>query len=141
MIIRASLDGVGLVIDYVDNFATAKWEGTHLIISGDHGPHFWCWDTLMYQSTVFKKYGVSIEVCGLCSYHAYNRCDAHGAVVKRYTRQEQLRGAGPISAADFTNMVNNLPAAANRGIQEFSIKFFKFSDNLTSGRRSGEFVP
>ena len=90
VIIRASPDGVGLVIDYVDNFAKAKCDshfhavaldyllqrddifknGTHLIISGDHGPHFWCWDTLMYQSTVFKKYGVSIEVCGLCSYHA-----------------------------------------------------------------------
>ena len=86
-------------------------------ISGDHGPHFWCWDTLAYQSTAFRKYGLKIHVVDLCSYHAYNRCDGHGALVKKACRAEQLRGAGPTTPAMFVNMVNDMPAAELNGIR------------------------
>ena len=136
VIIRPSPDGIGNIIDYVDHLAQTKCDavyhaacmdllfqrtdlfprGTKVYISGDHGPHFWCWATLGYQSTVFKKFGLSLHIVGLCSYHAYNRCDAHGANIKQACRAAQLRGAGPTTPADFALMVNNMPAAADRGI-------------------------
>ena len=136
VIIRPSPDGVGNIIDYVDNFAQAKCDAsfhafaldflfqrsdlfppnTTVYISGDHGPHFWCWDTLAYQSTVFGKYGLKLIIVGLCSYHAYNRCDGHGAYIKKAARAEQLRGAGPTTPAEFALMVQNLPSAEARGI-------------------------
>lgn len=136
VILRPSPDGVGNMIDYVDNFAQAKCDAsfhafaldllfqrsdlfprnTKVYISGDHGPHFWCWDTLAYQSTVFGKYGLKLHIVGLCSYHAYNRCDGHGAYIKKSARAEQLRGAGPTTPAEFALMVKNLPAAEARGI-------------------------
>ena len=111
----------------MDNFAQAKCDsayhatcldflfqredlfprGTTVFISGDHGPHFWCWDTLAYQSTVFGRYGLKLHIVGLCSYHAYNRCDAHGANIKKAARAEQLRGAGPTTPAEFAHLVSN----------------------------------
>ena len=86
-----------------------------------HGPHFWCWDTLAYQATVFGKYGLNLRIVGLCSYHAYNRCDGHGAYIKKAARAEQLRGAGPTSTSDFALMTRNLPAAEARGITVCSL--------------------
>jgi hypothetical protein len=137
VVLRPDPNGVGNIIDYSDNIAqtkcTAQYHaycldflfqrddlfppGTTVYISGDHGPHFWCWDTLAYQSTVFHKFGLKIHVVGLCSYHAYNRCDGHGANVKKACRAEQLRGAGPTTPAMFANMVNNMPAAEAKGIR------------------------
>ena len=136
VIVRPSPDGIGNIIDYVDHIGQTKCDsvyhaacmellfqrkdlfprGTTVYISGDHGPHFWCWDTLAYQSTVFKRFGLKLHVVGLCSYHAYNRCDAHGANIKQACRAEQLRGAGPTTPAEFVTMVKNMPAAAERGI-------------------------
>ena len=78
VIIRPSPDGIGNIYDYVDCIAHTKCDakyhshcldhlfqredifprGTTVYISGDHGPHFWCWDTLAFQSTLFGKYGV-----------------------------------------------------------------------------------
>ena len=75
VVIRPSPDGCGNIIDYVNNFAQAKCTssfhataldklcqradllppGTKLYISGDHGPHFWSWDTLMWQSTILRS--------------------------------------------------------------------------------------
>ena len=57
-----------------------------------------------------------LHIVGLCSYHAYNRCDAHGANVKKAARAEQLGGAGPTTPAEFAHMVSNLPAAEFKGI-------------------------
>ena len=137
VVLRPHPSGVGNIIDYSDNIAqtkcTAQYHaycldflfqrddifppGTTVFISGDHGPHFWCWDTLAYQSTVFRKFGLKIHVVGLCSYHAYNRCDAHGANIKKAVRAEQLRGAGPKSPAEIAHMTNNMPAAEAKGIR------------------------
>jgi hypothetical protein len=55
----------------------------HLIISGDHGPHFISIRTTHYQSTFFEKYGKTVHCLFLCSYHAYNRCDGAGVETKR----------------------------------------------------------
>ena len=137
VVLRPDPNGVGNIIDYADNIAQTKCTsryhaycldflfqrddifpaGTTVFISGDHGPHFWSWDTLAYQSTVYRKFGLKIHVVGLCSYHAYNRCDAHGANIKKAVRAEQLRGAGPKSPAEIAHMVNNLPAAEAKGIR------------------------
>ena len=137
VVLRPNPNGVGNISDYSDNIArtkcTSKYHaycldflfqrddlfprGTTVYISGDHGPHFWCWDTLAYQSTVFGKYGLKIHVVGLCSYHAYNRCDGHGANIKKAARAEQLRGAGPTTPEEFAHMVNNMPAAEAKGIR------------------------
>ena len=136
VIIRPSPDGIGNIYDYVDCIAHTKCDakyhshcldhlfqredifprGTTVYISGDHGPHFWCWDTLAFQSTLFGKYGVKIHICGLCSYHAYNRCDAHGANIKRAARAEPLKSAGPTTSTEFAHMVNSMMAAEKRGI-------------------------
>jgi hypothetical protein len=140
VVLRPDPNGVGNIIDYSDNIAQTKCTshyhaycldflfqrddifpaGTTVYISGDHGPHFWSWDTLAYQSTVYRKFGLKIHVVGLCSYHAYNRCDGHGATIKKACRAEQLRGAGPTTPADFAHMVNNLPAAELKGIRVHS---------------------
>ena len=66
---------------------------------------------------MYRKFGLKIHVVGLCSYHAYNRCDAHGANIKKAVRAEQLRGAGPKSPAEIAHVVNNLPAAEAKGIR------------------------
>jgi hypothetical protein len=124
------------LIDYVNNVAEASCTsayhataldrllargdltppGTELFISGDHGPHFWSWDTLMWQSTIFEKYKVKVEIVGLCSYHAYNRCDTHGANIKKAAQRISTRGGGPRSSTEFTDLINNRIAAGHRGI-------------------------
>ena len=66
VVCKLSPDGDGNTIDYINNLASASCNsrfhasafdrffrersdlvppGTHLFISGDHGPHFWSWDT------------------------------------------------------------------------------------------------
>ena len=136
VVIRPSPDGCGNFIDYVNNFAQAKCTssfhataldklcqradllppGTKLYISGDHGPHFWSWDTLMWQSTIFEKYKIKVEIVGLCSYHAYNRCDTHGAMIKKAAYRASTKGGGPVTSAEFRALVANIPAAEQRGI-------------------------
>ena len=136
VVIRPSPDGCGNIIDYVNNFAQAKCTssfhataldklcqradifppGTELYISGDHGPHFWSWDTLMWQSTIFDKHQIKVEIVGLCSYHAYNRCDAHGAMIKKAAYKASSKGAGPITSTEFRALVKGIPGAEGRGI-------------------------
>ena len=135
VVIRPSPDGCGNIIDYVNNFAQARCTssfhatldklcqradllppGTELYISGDHGPHFWSWDTLMWQSTIFEKHKIKVEIVGLCSYHAYNRCDTHGAMIKKAAYMASTKGGGPVTSAEFRALVKNIPAAEQRGI-------------------------
>ena len=136
VVIRPSPDGCGNIIDYVNNFAQAKCTssfhataldklcqradllppGTKLYISGDHSPHFWSWNTLMWQSTIFEKYKIKVEIVGLCSYHAYNRCDTHGAMIKKAAYRASTKGGGPVTSAEFRALVANIPAAEQRGI-------------------------
>ena len=115
VILRPAADGVGNTIDYVDNFAQAKCNsayhatcldflfqredlfprGTTVFISGDHGPHFWCWDTLAYQSTVFGKYGLKLHICWLmqlsrvqslrCAWSEHQEGSSGGAAQRRWS--------------------------------------------------------
>ena len=133
---RPSPTGEGNIIDYVNNVAEARRTsafhaialdrllkrgdltppGTELFISGDHGPHFWSWDTLMWQSTIFDKYKVKVEIVGMCSYHAYNRCDTHGANIKKIARNMSTKGSGPRTSPEFAALINNMVGARERGI-------------------------
>ncbi len=138
VVCKLSPDGDGNTIDYINNLASASCNsrfhasafdrffrersdlvppGTHLFISGDHGPHFWSWDTLMWQSTIYDRYKIKVEIVGLCSYHAYNRCDTHGALIKRAAQIQARKGGGPITSTEFTALINNFPAADVRGIE------------------------
>ena len=54
-----------------------------IYLSGDHGPHFACNETLLWDSRVKEVYGKVVEPIFLCSYHAYNRCDGAGMETKR----------------------------------------------------------
>ena len=52
--------------------ATDFLEGvTDLYITGDHGPHFWSYDTVDWQSTIKDSYNVNLHVYGNCKYHGY----------------------------------------------------------------------
>ena len=144
VVCKLSPDGDGNTIDYINNVAGAKCNsrfhasaldrffrergdlvppGTELFISGDHGPHFWSWDTLMWQSTIYDQYKISVEIVGLCSYHAYNRCDSHGALIKKAAHRQACKGGGPITSTEFAALINKIPAADVRGI-EVSTSFF-----------------
>jgi hypothetical protein len=136
VVIRPNPNGEDNIIDYVNNVAESGCTSgfhataldrllqrgdlippdTELFISGDHGPHFWSWDTLMWQSTIFEKYKVKVEIVGLCSYHAYNRCDTHGANIKKAALRKSTRGGGPRTSTEFCEMINRMAAAAQRGI-------------------------
>jgi hypothetical protein len=61
--------------------ASDKFDKIYLV--GDHGPHFSSVQTFFNESTFQKTYGLEVESVFLCSYHAYNRCDAAGVEVKR----------------------------------------------------------
>ena len=51
----------------------------------------------------------------LTCYHAYSRCDTHGAVGRRQAVTLQLNRRAPISAKDHSNMIRNMPEAELRG--------------------------
>ena len=47
-----------------------------LIRSGDGGPDFQSYAFLLFESGVYKHYGLELQSHLLCAYHAYNLCDA-----------------------------------------------------------------
>ena len=77
-----------------------------IIQSGDHGPHFSCVQTVYNETTFFERYGKKVHNKFLCSYHAFNRCDGAGVNVKRQAEAKARDGCGPLSAVDFTSMMN-----------------------------------
>jgi hypothetical protein len=73
----------GLIAKQKAAAAAAGFEGLYITVAGDHGPHF-CSKNTFYNNTLFKTmYGVVLTDCFLCSYHAFNVCDAAGCVSKR----------------------------------------------------------
>jgi len=78
-----------------------------LYIVGDHGPHFSANNTLLNESTFFRRYKKVVECLFLCSYHAYNRCDAAGVVAKRLAAHEKRQSKGPMGAAAYAELVNS----------------------------------
>jgi hypothetical protein len=51
---------------------------TRIYVARDNGPHFRCYENLLFESTCFQKFDKEIHVRSLPPYHAYNRCDAWG---------------------------------------------------------------
>jgi hypothetical protein len=69
----------------------------------------------------------------LCSYHAYNRCDAAGVVPKRLAAHEKRQSKGPVGAAAYAELVkasyaNHVASAfpaINRGVDVFPAELTK----------------
>ena len=80
-----------------------------LYICGDHGPHFSANNTILNETTFFRRYGKTLHCVFLCSYHAYNRCDAAGVVPKRLASQLKREGRGALGAEAYAHMVNTSP--------------------------------
>ncbi len=100
---------------------------TKLYVVGDHGPHCSANNTLLNDSTFFRRYGKVVECIFLCSYYAYNRCDAAGVVPKRLAAHEKRQSKGPgalayaelINASSYANHVAFAFPAINRGVDVF----------------------
>ena len=90
-----------------------------IIISGDHGPHFSSAETIYHESTFYAKYKKKIRVLSLCSYHAYNRCDAAGAAVKQLARGRAKENLALISSSDYVFAVRE-NGQSNAWSYEFS---------------------
>jgi len=76
-------------------------------ISGDHGPHFSSGETVYNESTFFKKFEKKVQVFFLCSYHAFNRCDAAGAAVKTLAGQLEKEDHALLTSSDYTFAVRD----------------------------------
>ena len=76
-----------------------------IYISGDHGPHFAGKSTLFNESRMKKRYGKEIHIVSLCSYHAYNRCDAAGVESKRLAKLLGIDDKAPETSEEYANMV------------------------------------
>lgn len=84
--------GEGLIAKQKAAAQLAGLQGLEIIQAGDHGPHFSSLNTFWNNTMLFTKYGVSLLDSFLCSYHAFNVCDAAGAVSKRLAGQELRAG-------------------------------------------------
>ena len=102
------------VADVFDFHLTSQAYGSGLfkkfhtiIISGDHGPHFSSSKTIFNESTFHAKFGKRIRVLSLCSYHAFNRCDAAGAAVKELAHAKEKQGLALVSSSDYVFAIRN----------------------------------
>ena len=68
-----------------------------------------------------RRYKIKVEIVGLCSYHAYNRCDTHGASIKKAAHRQACKGGGPLTSTDFAAMITKMPAADVRGIEVYFV--------------------
>ena len=75
-----------------------------IVQSGDHGPHFSSKETFFNQTLFFQDYGVILTDCFLCSYHAFNVCDAAGNVSK--TLASAALRDGKVRSITLTRMHN-----------------------------------
>ena len=79
---------------------------TVVFLSGDHGPHFSAIMTVFNESLFFSKYKIILICLFLCSYHAFNRCDAAGVESVRLVMKE-IKGRREINeAVSFSSLVN-----------------------------------
>jgi hypothetical protein len=81
---------------------------THILRTGDSGPHFHNRVTMRWESGVFKRCGIKWETHTLCKRHAYSLCDAHGGAVARLMARLSLEGEWPNTAQEFAAIVNRL---------------------------------
>ena len=87
-------------------------------LNGDHGPHFSARCAFYYMSTVFerstkfrpkRRSGLVVEEDFLTSYHAFNRCDGAGSVVKQACLKwwkEGGSGGWPRNGKEICDMIN-----------------------------------
>ena len=79
---------------------------TKVYMVGDHGIHFSDIRTIFNESCMFSKYGKVVHVVSVCSYHAFNRCDAAGVHSKKLAFKEGKAGKPLTNAAEYTAAVN-----------------------------------
>ena len=79
---------------------------SRIYICGDHGPHFYSANTVYNESTWEEKFQLKVRVIFLCSYHAYNPCDAAGVRVKQAAAAAAKRRVVYNTSADFARALN-----------------------------------
>ena len=118
---------------------TGLFERFHkIIISGDHGPHFSSAETIYHESTFYAKYKKQIQVLSLCSYHAFNRCDAAGAAVKLLAYQKAKENLALISARDYVFAVRE---DGQRNAWSYAFDTINRSSNVFDGHGTTDFMP
>ena len=109
-----------------------------IIISGDHGPHFSSAETVYNESTFFPLYKKKIRVLSLCSYHAFNRCDAAGAAVKSLAYQKAKENLALISAEDYAYAVRE---DGQGNAWSYAFDTINRSSNVFDGNGITDFIP
>ena len=88
---------------YWDEFA----EVTEIIRSGDNGAHILNRLLFLFESTVYREYGIAFSTHTLCKRHGYSMCDAHASAIYKHTNSKALVDIRPESAHDYANVLNN----------------------------------
>ena len=90
-----------------DGTSSGEFDGvTHILRTGDSGPHFHCRKTMAFEAHVQTTHNIHWETHTLCKRHAYILCDAHGGQSKVAAAAAAIAGAAPMSALDFANIIN-----------------------------------
>lgn len=108
-----------------------------IIISGDHGPHFSSAETVYHESTFYERFDKKIRVLSLCSYHAFNRCDAAGAAVKSLAQKHSQQNLALISSSDYVFAVRE-DGQQNAWSYEFST--VNRSNDVFDGNGTTEYI-
>jgi hypothetical protein len=79
---------------------------SHVILIGDHGPHFSSGKAMLFESSVYRTYGKEITSAFYTSYHACGRADGAGAQNKKLDLADFRAGIPRLGAASYTAMTN-----------------------------------
>lgn len=93
-----------------DKLSRCKWFERHAIkkiyLAGDHGPHFSAAQAMYKESEIYETCGILFHVFFLCSYHAYNPCDAAGVESKRLALFATAARKGYYSSSLYADSLN-----------------------------------
>ena len=98
-----------------------------IFICGDHGPHFSSKETMYNESTFQEKYGIEVETVFLCSYHAFNRCDAAGVELKRLIVSAAKLRLSYVTSVDFALLMNR-----SQYLNHVAVPYSKISGNIST---------
>ena len=98
-------DVFGYHMAHADPGLFADFHTIYLV--GDHGPHFSSNDTIRNEATFYKKYKKTLHLIFLCSYHAYNRCDAAGAQLMRVLEANIKKDKRDRTAKELAKLMNS----------------------------------
>ena len=98
-----------------------------IFICGDHGPHFSSKETMYNESTFQEKYGIEVETVFLCSYHAFNRCDAAGVELKRLIVSAAKQRLSYVTSVDFALLMNR-----SQYLNHVAVPYAKISGNIST---------